>query len=290
VEWERICEEIEAFLLKGPQKVGRDISFSTFSVEGWWRGTRSGVQIVPPPDNAPRARELADNPFILEFPIQDAGIWSITNHRRVREHRRITRLLNLLLAGATKSLPERRREFWASDPCNAPTEVKWVQENYFANFGEAVTEVLSPPTGQRLEELEAERYYAEVCHDGRGLCVPHDLDDLICQYQKLRTPLQAKFDRATYWLSMARRHWEDSMSTSYASLVSAAEGLSERRSKMYGLRSKILHGSDLMQLDQGRAFGWDPPWRNEEETNEELWTLMRIAARNWLREPPSERN
>jgi Apea-like HEPN len=163
--------------------------------------------------------------------------------------------------------------------------------------------------------------------------VPHDLDDLICQYQKLRTPLQAKFDRATYWLSMARRQWEDSMSASYASLVSAAEalttagsgkhnvyceqckkirshdvpgatekfraffqkyapgsGLSEGRSKMYGLRSKILHGSDLMQLDQGRALGWDPPWRNEEETNEELWTLMRIAARNWLREPPSERN
>ena len=79
VEWERICEEIEAFLLKGPQKVGRDISFSTFSVEGWWRGTRSGVQIVPPPDNAPRARELADNPFILEFPIQEAsGLWPIS--------------------------------------------------------------------------------------------------------------------------------------------------------------------------------------------------------------------
>ena len=44
-------------------------------------------------------------------------------------------------------------------------------------------------------------------------------------------------------------------------------GLRERRSKMYGLRSKILHGSDLMQLDQGRAFGWDPPWWNERELN-----------------------
>ena len=154
VEWERICEEIEESILKGPQKVGRDISFSTFGVEGWWRGTRSGVQIVPTPDNAPRARELAV-PFILEFPIQDAGIWSITNHRRMREHRRITRLLNLLLAGATKSLPERR---------DAAAEVKWVQEDYFANFGEAVAEELSPPIGQRLEELESERYYAEVCH------------------------------------------------------------------------------------------------------------------------------
>jgi len=64
-------------------------------------------------------------------------------------------------------------------------------------------------------------------------------------------------------------------------------GLRERRSKMYRLRSKILHGSDLMQLDQDRAFGWDPPWWNEREMNMELWALMRIAARNWLMDPPS---
>jgi hypothetical protein len=38
-------------------------------------------------------------------------------------------------------------------------------------------------------------------------------------------------------------------------------------------RSKILHGSDLMQLDQDRAFGWDPPWWNEHEMNQELWNL-----------------
>ena len=62
-------------------------------------------------------------------------------------------------------------------------------------------------------------------------------------------------------------------------------GLRERRSKMYGLRSKILHGSDLMQLDQGRAIGWDPPWWNEQEMNTELWGLMRTAARNWLKDP-----
>jgi hypothetical protein len=328
-EWDRICAEIETSILRGQQKVGRDCSFSTFRVEGWWRGARSGVQILPPPDNAPRAREGADNPFILEFPIQEAGLWSITNHRRIREHRRLTILLNLLLAGATKSLPERRREFWAYDPSDAAAEIKWVQEYYFANFGEAVANELSPPIGQKLEELESDRYYEEVRPDGRGLCVPHDLDDLICRYQSLLPALQAKFDRATYWLSMARRQWEDSMSASYASLVSSVEalttekgtkhfvfcheckknrshdvpgatekfraffekyapdpGLSERRSKMYGLRSKILHGSDLMQLDQGRAFGWDPPWRHEREMNTELWTLMRIAARNWLRDPP----
>jgi hypothetical protein len=328
-EWNRICQEIETSVLNGPQKVGRDISFSTFPVDGWWRGTRSGVQILPPPDSAPRAHELAENPFILEFPIQEGSLWSITNDRRRREHRRFTLLLNLLLAGTTKFLPDRRKHFWACTQFGTKPEFKWVQEWYFADFGEAVLSELSPPVGQKLEELGSNRYYEEVRHGGRGLRVPDDLDDLICRYQDLPPPLQAKFDRATYWLSMARRQWEDSMSASYASLVSSAEalttekgtkhnvycdeckenrshdvpgatekfraffelytpdpGLSERRSKMYGLRSKILHGSHLMQLDQGRAFGWDPPWRKEQITNEELWTLMRIAARNWLRAPP----
>jgi hypothetical protein len=329
-EWDRICAEIETSILRGPQKVGREFSFSTFRVEGWWRGARSGVQILPPPDNAPRAREGADNPFILEFPIQESSLWPITNHRRKREHRKLTLLLNLLLVGTTKFLPDRPRHFWACVQFGAEPEIKWVQECYFANLGQVMANELSPPTSDKLEELESERYYERVGHDGRGLRVPDDLDELIYRYQNLPPILQAKFDRATYWLSMASRQWEDSMSASYASLVSSAEalttqeksskhilycdeckenrphdvpgatenfraffekhapdpGLRERRSKMYGLRSKILHGSDLMQLDQGRAFGWDPPWFNEREMTTELWTLMRIAARNWLRDPP----
>jgi hypothetical protein len=199
-----------------------------------------------------------------------------------------------------------------------------------SGIGEAVLNELSRPIGQKLEEIDSDRYYEEARHDGPGLSMPHDLDDLICRSRSLLPALQAKFDRATYWLRMAGRQWEDSMSASYASLVSSAEalttakgtkhnvycdeckenrshdvpgatekfraffekyapdpGLRERRSKMYGLRSKILHGSDLMQLDQDRAFGWDPPWRNEREMHTELWTLMRIAARNWLRNPPA---
>ena len=55
-EWDRICAEIEGPIMKGPPKVGRDISFNTKGVGGWWRGERSGVQILPAPENAPRAK------------------------------------------------------------------------------------------------------------------------------------------------------------------------------------------------------------------------------------------
>jgi hypothetical protein len=33
-EWDRICAEIEGPILKGPQRVGREFSFSTFRVDG----------------------------------------------------------------------------------------------------------------------------------------------------------------------------------------------------------------------------------------------------------------
>ena len=325
-EWDRLCAEIEGPIMKGPLRVGRGISFNTKGVEGWWRGERSGVQILPAPESAPRASG-ADSPFILEFPIRDAGRWPITNQRRRREHQKLTLLLNLLLAGTTKFLRERPRHFWAYVGFAGELKIEWVQEGYFAAFGQIVVQELSAQVGEKLGEIELEKYYkGAIGLVGRGLLVPDDLDELICRYQSLPAALQAKFDRAAYWLSMASRQWEDSMSASYASLVSAAEALTpedgtkhsvycdkckenrthdvpgatekfrsffekytpdpgERRKKMYGLRSRILHGSDLMQLDQGRAIGVDPPWWNEQEMTTELWGLMRTAARNWLKDP-----
>jgi uncharacterized protein (AIM24 family) len=63
--------------------------------------------------------------------------------------------------------------------------------------------------------------------------------------------------------------------------------LARRRDAMYSLRSGTLHGNQLMQLDQDRAFGWDPPWWNERELHDELWGLTRMAVRAWLRNPPT---
>jgi hypothetical protein len=60
-------------------------------------------------------------------------------------------------------------------------EIKWVQEWYFATLGEVVANQLSSPAGDKLGELDSEKYYREVGHDGEGLRVPDDLDDLICR-------------------------------------------------------------------------------------------------------------
>ena len=330
-KWNRSSKEIEESLLDGPAKVGREYSFSSYRVRGSWRGARSGVQILPPPDNAPRAPvEMAEHPFILEFPIKSSDHWPLTNYRRIRAHRRLTRLLNLLLAGSTSVAPPAFKHFWATDtsPAGRP-ESKWVQRAFFADLGPPVVDELSSSASEKLEELEPGAYFTEVGHDGRGLCLPADLDDLICSYSSLNERNRDKFDRAAFWMDMASCQWGDLASSSFAFLVTACESLTERgsihrvyceqckgdsthevpgatesfraffetfapgaslrkrRTQMYALRSGILHGNELMLLDQNRVFGWDPPGSNQTDLHRELWSLTRMAARNWLKSPNS---
>ena len=186
--------------------------------------------------------------------------------------------------------------------------------NQFLDFllGKVVVDEISPPASKQLEEVVPEEYYTKVGHDGKGLRVPTDLDQSICLYLQLSPMNRANFNRATFWMDMASRQWNISVSASFAALVSAIESLinkrgkgstarfriffekyasgatlNDRRNEMYDLRSGILHGSNLMQLDQDLAFGWDPPWWNERELHEELWSLARVAMRNWLKDPPT---
>jgi hypothetical protein len=333
-EWKKIADEIENAILVGPPKVGREYSFSSFRVAGSWRGSRSGVQILPPPPEAPRAPvEMAAHPFILEFPIVGApeDLWSITNHRRIREHRRLSLLLNVLLTARISFETSRAEHFWAHIPPAEGTggngESRWLQRFFWAPLDAAVTDALSPPDPERLAEVEPEAYYANVGNDGNPLRIPADLDEFLCRYRELSQAHRSKFDRAAFWLDLASRQWTMSVSASFASLVSAVESLTDRgtthrvyceqcqddrphevpgaierfrlffetyapgadqrkrRSQMYDLRSGILHGSNLMLLDQDLYFGWDPPGSNELDLNNELSTITRLALRNWLKNP-----
>ena len=179
---------------------------------------------------------MAEHPFILEFPVKASQLWPITNYRRMREHRRLTLFLNTLLAGRTSVQPRRPRHLWATMPRddNQGLDIKWVQEFFFANFGEAVLDELSPVSVERIGEVDPETYYISVVHDGRSLQVPADLDDSICCYMQLSPGNRAKFDRASFWMDMASRQWTVSFSASFASLVIAIEALGEAHSQANG--------------------------------------------------------
>lgn len=71
-------------------------------------------------------------------------------------------------------------------------------------------------------------------------------------------------------------------------LTPRAPSKKKRRDEMYSLRLGVLHGSELIQIDQGLDFGWDPPWWNEFELFDELSSLTRLALRNWLKDPPAD--
>jgi hypothetical protein len=308
-EWERIAADIEK---TGPVRFGRDCSFSSFRVSGMWRGPRSGVQILPPPPDAPCAPvEMAEHPFLLEFPVVTSDLWPVTNYRRIVEHRRMTHLLNILLFGSTTCQPRRSRHLWASVPGDAGQfgGIKWVQEFFFSNFGEAVVDQLTASSAEPMQEVAPDAYYTNVGLDGRHLRVPSDLDEMICRYYQLSAGNRAKFNRTGFWMDMASRQWTLSFSAVFASLVIAVETLADktkrpterfrdfieqyapgaaleaRRNEMYDLRSEIIHGDTLMEVDQDASFGWAPPEQNDREILEELWRLTQIALRNWLRNP-----
>jgi hypothetical protein len=85
-------------------------------------------------------------------------------------------------------------------------------------------------TAERLEEIDPDHYFTVVRGiDGRGLRVPADLDESICRYQQLHPTRCEEFNRAAFWLDMASRQWNISMSASFAALVSAVESLINTR-------------------------------------------------------------
>ncbi len=332
-QWREISNEIEHSILAGPTRIGREYSFSGRRVIGSWRGEHSGDQILPAPADAPSAPvESADHPFILEFPLMVASRNAVTNYRRLRKHRDLTLLLNILLVGGAKSMGFRPTHFWAVDPADLSHNSKWAQQGFFAPLGPWLIHELSTPAAEQLEELAPEEYEAVLGHDGGGLRVPSDLDQSIRSYESLSAPNREKFDRAAFWFGTASGMRDVSISASFAAFASAIESLTSRgnrhdfrfcpvcgkpgkhevpgptrlfknfiatyapdaslakdRDRMYAMRSTVLHGSDVMELDQSiPIMGWSPWGFMEGELYNGMWRVTRTALRNWLKSPPPQ--
>jgi len=82
-------------------------------------------------------------------------------------------------------------------------------------------------------------------------------------------------------------HWPGfSRFRDFFDAYAAGAAMAKQREDMYSLRSGILHGRKLMQVDQDLSWGWAPPWWNEIELHAHLWGLTRLALRSWLKHPP----
>ena len=60
-------------------------------------------------------------------------------------------------------------------------------------------------------------------------------------------------------------------------------GQNKQRNEMYGLRSKIAHGSGILLLDNEHYSGWDSVSESELQLQRDLWSVTKIALLNWLK-------
>ena len=226
--WAGFANEVQTGLIDGPRKIARGLSFASQPVQGSWKGKLSGVQILPPPRSAPLPPQLlAEHPFVLEFPLHECSRWSITNHRRLRLHERLSNLLNVLLKQRITTVPRRSEQLWAIVYAGKTSRTRWVQRDYFAKTGRVVRSRHAPHSKIPIVTIEPSTYYGTIGNDGQGLRLPADLDLQIFRYLGLPLVQQERFDRAAYWMSMAARQWEVSTSLSFTALVSAVEALTE---------------------------------------------------------------
>src|SRR5262249_12331364 len=152
--------------------------------------------------------EMAEHPFILEFQLRSSDQQQITSHRWLRDHRKLTLLLNVLLSGRMSVQPRDSEHFWAAVSFGSDNpDVRWVQRFYHCNYGEAVTNDFSPPSPRLLPVVDPADYHSRVDQIGSGLHIPGDLDELICLYRALAFPDREKFDRVTYWMDIASGIW-----------------------------------------------------------------------------------
>jgi hypothetical protein len=329
-KWAKIITLVDNLINGGQKKVGRQISFSTRRVDGYWSGTDSNIQICPPPECAPMPNYLyAENPFVLEFPFVQSGNIMIDNYRLEREHRRYSRVLNAILSNHIQFHGMRRRDFWAqlntNDGTSESVQYRWVPNSYFADIGASVCDALTLHSEQLAKVFSSSEYYLPQTFRGDYLTVPDNLDQLLSIYQNLLVRDREDFDQAAYWFDLAARQWEISASASFVSLVSAIEtfvgrgsvhtikcpecneffdhevpGATRRfkeflkthagepefkkqRDKMYNIRSKIAHGSDLLILDREYYSGWDPVSQSELQMQWQLQSVTKAAMISWLR-------
>ena len=234
-QWVSFTDEVQTGLIDGPQKIARELSFAGQPVQGSWRGELSGVQILPPPRSAPLPPQmLAEHPFILEFPLRQCSRWPITNHRRLRLHERLSNLLNVLVTQRITTAPRRHEQLWAIVRAGKTMRTRWAQRSYFAKIGPIVRNTHASSAKTSIGLVEPSTYYGTLGNDGQGLRLPADLDVQIFRYLSMSPAQQERFDRAAYWMSMASRQWEVSMSLSFTALVSAVEALTDR-----GVQHKI---------------------------------------------------
>lgn len=210
-------------------QVASTILFSNLPVDGWFR-YRDVLQILPAPDDAPRAGFLlADHPFMLQFAFPTSSNWLIRNLRAEKKGREIRLVLTGLLAGDPHSLTETSIHHWVILPneSGGSLRAEYLQEGYVCpNLPGYSDDFISALGFPQLPEVEAAEYYSRWAISAESrFDVPIGLAGLFDTFFGLSANVRCKFVRACFWFDLSGKVHAHSRSAAFGALVNAIESL-----------------------------------------------------------------
>jgi hypothetical protein len=318
-----ILTRVRTLISGGDPVLWRQVWFSSLPLTGYWR-YRDEWQIVPVPEDAPKPEFLmADNPFLIEVRGVRTGDSLVD---RVRAGRRLWELQLILSLALRVSISNNDRSpphAWVLVDLATEPRSEYRQRGYVIPNPMAPANDFTPVVGvDPVPTINDHDYFGRwgISSDSMHVDVPALLPSLFDRYAAAAPADKDTFLRACYWLSRSRPTARLSMSLSYISVINSVEVLVpdvvrdpcpecgrdraagptarfrqlveryahgvEGVSQLYALRSKLVHGGALLDLDLPAARGSLDP--DEIEQSDQYGLARRVATAviiNWFFDP-----
>ena len=309
-------------LSAGVPVLWRQVWFSSLPLTGYWR-YHDEWQVVPVPEDAPKPDFImADNPFLIEVRGVATGDSSVDRVRAERRFWELHLILSLALSWVSISANDRSpTHAWVRLGAGEAQRAEYLQRGYLmpslsvpANDFTPVAAIDPVPT------IDEDEYFGRIgiSADSLKVEVPALLPTLLDRYAIAAPADKDTFLRACYWLSRSGPPTARlSMSLAYISVISSVEVLVpdavgdpcptrgrdrapgptarfrevverymhgvEGARQLYALRSKLVHGGDILDLDLPAPWGSLDP--DTFEQREQYGLARRVATAviiNWF--------
>jgi hypothetical protein len=320
----RLKQEIDREAAGATTKVRRNWVFASVPTTGSWRYRDRFQLCAPPPPAPLPDQLVADHPLVLEVTFVDSEHSILQINRSLVATRQIELLLSVLIRFGIHALMPSARKVWAyvhkqQEPLVLGSELR--QVGYTCDDFTVITGDFSPP-GAALPVVALSEYVnTPWIGVDETLSVPAGLEQLLDVYYGLSQRQQTQFLRACYWFQHADRVSPLSMSATYTALIQAIEtllpaprvdghcttcnrrigpgptnqfiefveehapGLPQTyREHLYRVRSKLIHGNQLLNYDEYRDFGgsFTPLSVGQRNDVDQVHVVARAVLIKWL--------
>lgn len=317
--------QVEASLLSGQTStIACAIFFASAPVEGWYREADGAFHLRPAPARARRPPAfVGDHPFIFEFAAVASPDGRVTFQRLARSRTEWAWLLNALLVTTISVGSSRSRQHWAV-PIGQHRRFplpEWSQDMYWFGGFKSEQASFSRRHGQPITVLPDAAYYGALRPMG-PLQLPASLSRSLRAVRSLAPANREQFMRAAQWRYAASDLWDSHISSWYIAQVAAIEALASRpgsrtpcptcgldtspgptarfrdflaryapglspvsRSRLYDVRSGLVHGSSILHHDSPFGATLLPALGDERQRMDELHRSVQLAMLRWVEDP-----